>query len=96
MPTISHFARLSKSPDGGILLDVNRGEVFSLNSVGTRIVELLQQENDTTSVAETISGEFHIPLERAQNDVADFLSCLQELQLLNESPASSQLGTGGA
>jgi hypothetical protein len=88
MLTISRSVRLSKSPDGGVLLDVDRGTVFSLNSVGTRIVELLQQGNDATNLAEAISREFHVSEEIARNDVIGFLTSLREQQLLNDSDAS--------
>jgi hypothetical protein len=82
MLTISRSARLSKSPDGGVLLDVDRGVIFSLNSVGTRIVELLQQGKDATSVAEAICREFRVSADTARKDVSDFLVALREQLLL--------------
>jgi Coenzyme PQQ synthesis protein D (PqqD) len=85
MLTISRSARLSKSSDGGILLDVDRGLVFSLNPVGNRIVELLQDKNDATHLANAIRQEFRISQEIARNDVADFLTALRELHLLNDT-----------
>jgi Coenzyme PQQ synthesis protein D (PqqD) len=85
MLTISRSARLSKSSDGGILLDVERGLVFSLNPVGIRIVELLQDGNDVLRLANTISQEFRISQEIARTDIADFLTALQEQHLLNDT-----------
>jgi len=82
MLTISRSARLSKSPDGGVLLDVDRGVIFSLNSVGTRIVELLQQGKEEMSVAEAIRREFQVSEDTARKDVADFLATLREQLLL--------------
>jgi Coenzyme PQQ synthesis protein D (PqqD) len=85
MLTISRSVRLSKSPDGGVVLDVDRGAIFSLNSVGTRIVELLQQGKDATSVVEAIRREFQVSEEIATKDVADFFVTLREQHLLNDS-----------
>lgn len=85
MSTISGSARLSKSPDGGILLDVDRGLIFSLNSVGRRIVELLQQGKDATSIAETIRREFQVSEEIARTDIAEFFITLRELGVVNDS-----------
>jgi hypothetical protein len=84
MLTISRSARLSKSPDGGVLLDVDRGGIFSLNSVGTRIVELLQQGKDAMSIAEAVRREFRVSEDTAKKDVTDFLATLGEQQLLND------------
>ncbi len=96
MLTISRSARLSKSSDGGILLDVERGLVFSLNPVGIRIVELLQDGNDAMRLANTISQEFRISQEIAGKDIADFLTALQEQHLLNDTCRNSRSTDRGA
>ena len=96
MLTISRSARLSKSSDGGILLDVERGLVFSLNPVGIRIVELLQDGNDAPRLANTISQEFRISQEIARKDIADFLTALQEQHLLNDTCPNSRSTDHGA
>lgn len=96
MLTISRSARLSKSSDGGILLDVERGLVFSLNPVGIRIVELLQDGNDAPRLANTISQEFRISQEIARKDIADFLTALQEQHLLNDTCPNSRSTDQGA
>lgn len=96
MLTISRSARLSKSPDGGILLDVDRGLVFSLNWVGIRIVELLQDGNDAMGLANTLSQEFRISQEIARNDVADFLNALQEQHLLHDTCRNGRAKDRGA
>ena len=90
MFTISRSARLSKSPDGGVVLDVDRGVIFSLNLVGTRIVELLRQEKDAMSIAEAISREFQVSEDIAAKDVADFFVTLREQHLLNDSSVGNR------
>jgi hypothetical protein len=90
MSTISRSARLSKSPDGGVVLDVDRGVIFSLNSVGARIVELLQQGKDAMSVGEAIRREFQVSEEIATKDVADFFVTLREQHLLSDSSVDNR------
>jgi len=96
MLTISRSARLSKSSDGGILLDVERGLVFSLNPVGIRIVELLQDGNNALRLANSISQEFRISQEIARKDIADFLTAFQEQHLLNDTCPNSRSTDSGA
>lgn len=82
MPTISQSIRLSKSGDGGVLLDVEQGAIFSLNTVGLRILELLQEGQTTAAVASRISREFGAPEQLVRGDVEDFLRSLGERGLL--------------
>jgi hypothetical protein len=82
MPAISRSIRLSRSADGGVLLDVNQGAIFSLNTVGLRILELLQEEQNTASVVGRISREFGAPEQLVLEDVEDFLRTLDEHGLL--------------
>jgi len=83
MFSISKSVRLTKSADGGILLDVERGAIFSLNPVATRIVELLEREQSVSSLTTQIGREFGISKELAR-DVNDFLSTLRQQRLLEE------------
>ena len=82
MPAISRSVRLTKSADGGVLLDVNQGAIFSLNTVGLRILELLQEEQSKASVVGRISREFGAPEQLVLEDVEDFLRTLDEHGLL--------------
>jgi Coenzyme PQQ synthesis protein D (PqqD) len=84
MFSISKSVRLTKSRDGGILLDMERGGIFSLNPVATRIVELLGREQSVSSLVDQISHEFGIS-ERLASDVVDFLSTLRDERLLEDS-----------
>lgn len=82
MPTISRSIRLTKSADGGVLLDVEQGAIFSLNTVGLRILELLQEGQTTASVVSRISREFGATEQLVLGDVEDFLRSLGERGLL--------------
>jgi Coenzyme PQQ synthesis protein D (PqqD) len=84
MLTISTAVRMTKSQDGAILLDVEQGEIFALNPVATRIVELLQEGHDGFSLAATLSREFSVPEEVVKGDVDDFLNRLREQRLIDD------------
>jgi len=84
MFSISKSVRLTKSADGGILLDLEQGAIFSLNPVATRIVELLEREQSVSSLTRQIGDEFGFSKELAR-DVNDFLSTLRQQRLLEES-----------
>jgi Coenzyme PQQ synthesis protein D (PqqD) len=82
MLTISSSVRLTKSQDGGILLDVEQGEIFRLNPVGTRIIELLKEGHDRRSLTRVLTSEFGVPEQVVREDVCDFLSQLRERRLV--------------
>jgi Coenzyme PQQ synthesis protein D (PqqD) len=84
MFSISKSVRLTKSRDGGILLDMERGGIFSLNPVATRVIELLGREQSVSSLVDQISHEFGIS-ERLAPDVVDFLSTLRDERMLEDS-----------
>ena len=61
-----------------IILDLETSDYFSLNEVGTRIWELLQEGKDEDSVAEVIEAEYEIDKKNAKKDVAAFLKQLKK------------------
>jgi len=95
MLTLSQGARLSKSQDGGILLDLDHGVFFSLNPVGARIIELLQGASSLPSIVQAIVREFRVPQEIVKKDVDDFLASLQKQQLVTGDESVGQSGSGG-
>jgi len=82
MLTLSPGARLSKSADGGILLDLEHGVFFHLNPVGTRIVELIEQSCNPECIVHTIGSEFQAPEEIVKLDLDAFLVNLQKQRLV--------------
>lgn len=53
-----------------------------LNDAGARIFELLDGRHKVQEIAETLSKEFDVSLEQAQQDVLEFLEKLQANQML--------------
>ena len=83
MPNISSSIRLTKGQDGGVLLDVHKGAMFTLNSVGVRILELMQEGQTMPSVVSRISCEFGVSERVVAGDVEEFLRSLGEQGLLD-------------
>src|ERR1700722_12125835 len=90
MLTISSSVRLTKSQDGGILLDVEQGQIFRLNPVGTRILELLEEGHDGPSLTHALSSELDVPEQVVREDVRDFLSQLRERRLIEGLGAEAE------
>ena len=81
---IRESVRSTHNPDGAIVLELQRGEMFSLNVVGSRILEMVKSrgELNEATIAEHISHEFSINREVAAKDVREFLQSLVGHQLI--------------
>jgi len=74
--------KASQHPDGVVLIHHGRGTVFSANRVGAMIWKGVAEHRSIDNVAESISGEFHIPAQTVRQDAAVFLAQLQAEGLL--------------
>lgn len=82
MYRISDTIRRTETQDGGILLDVHHGQMFCLNVVGAKILELMQQGYDESRITDEISRDYHVPRDTVRADVLDFIETLQKHHLL--------------
>ena len=73
MYRVSATVRSTHNQDGAIVLDVRQGQVFNLNFVGSRILELIKSGSAESDIVEKISREFDIGRDLAQKDVQEFL-----------------------
>lgn len=84
---VSDTIRRTETPDGGILLDVHHGQMFCLNVVGARILELMQQGYDESRIADDISRTYQVSLEVVRADVREFIENMHKHHILQ--PARS-------
>ena len=84
MYRISASVRSTHSQDGATVLDVKRGQMFRLNFVGSRMLELFECGSDERDVVDAISREFEISREIAERDVRDFLQSLAQNGIVEE------------
>ena len=57
--------------------------MFSLNLVGSKIIELLEQGWDETRIAEEISHVYAMSIDVVRADVHEFLAALRQHHILN-------------
>jgi len=88
---ISETIRRANTADGAVLLDVHYGQMFRLNIVGSKILELLRQGNDEIQIADEISKIYGANREIIRADVIEFIDALETHHILqqctlNEAP----------
>ena len=66
------------------MLDIHQGQMFNLNPVGSRILELLESGYTEAGIVETISREFSVSQDIIKNDVREFIGSLKEHKLVAE------------
>jgi hypothetical protein len=71
--------------DGGILLEIKHGKMFSLNLVGSRVLEMLRRGCLEPQIAKEISREFGVTQEIALVDVEELLASLRKNNLLQSN-----------
>ena len=86
---VPEHVRKANSPDGGIVLDVKHGRMFTLNVVGSKILELLAHHYSSEQIAAELSHEFGISIDVARRDVGEFLDTLEKFRLIEEHASSA-------
>ena len=84
MYRVSDTVRSTHGRDGAIVLDVRQGQMFNLNFVGSRILELLKSGSAESAIVDEISREFDVSRALADNDVREFLQSLKKCHLVEE------------
>jgi len=82
---ISNDVRSTQTQDGSVLLDVYHGQMFCLNLVGSKILELLAHGYDETRIAEEISKSYGVARDIASGDVREFLDALYRHNILQSN-----------
>lgn len=68
-----------------VLLDIESGQYFSLNPVGSRIWELCDGTRSATEIVSVICNEFDVAEDVAAVDTRDILRELEKAKLVVES-----------
>jgi Coenzyme PQQ synthesis protein D (PqqD) len=89
MHKVSDSVRSTHGQDGAIVLDIRQGQMFNLNFIGSRILELLESGSSEQQIAEVISREFSADIKTVRKDVAEFLEQLKRYKLVNSETAES-------
>jgi hypothetical protein len=72
----SNQIRTSYEQDGAVVLDVLRGQIFGVNPVGSKILQLLESGRDEPSIVSEISHDFGIGEDIVRKDLKEFVGVL--------------------
>jgi len=84
MYRVSATVRSTHSQDGAVVLDIRQGQMFNLNFVGSRILELLKSGSTESVIVDQISREFGVNSDLVENDMRDFLLNLKKCHLVED------------
>ncbi len=90
MYRVAEGIRSTHGQDGAIVLDIRQGQMFNLNLVGSKILELLELGSTESAIVDEISREFQVGKEIAQSDVQEFIESLKQHHLLEDSGTNGQ------
>jgi hypothetical protein len=91
MYRVSESVRSTHGQDGAVVLDIQQGQMFNLNFVGSRILELLKNGSTESAITDQISREFGVGRELVENDVREFLQTLKKCHLVQEHEPNASL-----
>lgn len=94
MLVISSTIRRTRTPDGGVLLDIERGQMFCLNPVGSKILDLLDEGCDRAQIVDRLSMACQADVEVVRMDVSDFLGDLCRHGIVREDGPRSAAERG--
>lgn len=80
--SISKAVLAQELQDETVLLDLDSENYFGLDSVGTRIWQLLNEGMDETDMVDILLGEYEVEREVLEKDVSELLSRLSEAGLI--------------
>lgn len=84
--------------DGAVLLDLDRGLLFSLNPIAAVIWQQLSEHRSVEEISRYLVERCGAPLDRVEADVAAFIRELSQQRLVAATPEPSveSTGRGGA
>ena len=91
MLKIADGVRSTHERDGAVVLDIHHGQMFTLNIVGSKILEMMKLGRAETKIVEAISREFGIRSDIVARDVREFLECLEKHRLVESHPGGGGL-----
>lgn len=86
MYEVSAGVRSTRNEDGGIVLDIDHGQMFRLNPVGALILQLLGHGCAEAEIAQEIARQYNTSEETVLADVREFLQSLEEHKLVRSQP----------
>lgn len=82
MHRVAESVRSMHNCDGGVVLDIRQGQMFSLNFVGSTILELLKNGSCQSEIVGAVIRQFEISPDVAEADVHEFIESLKRHGLI--------------
>ena len=65
-----------------VMMNLDKGEYFMMNEVGSRIWELIEGNTPIVNIIETLTNEYDVDEETCENTVMEFLGRLKNADLI--------------
>jgi hypothetical protein len=82
MYRVAESVRSEHNQDGASVLDVRQGDMFTLNIIGSRVLELLKAGAPESAIADDISRQFDVSRKIVERDVQEFIGALKKHRIL--------------
>jgi Coenzyme PQQ synthesis protein D (PqqD) len=79
---LSAQVRSTHSQEGAVVLDILHGQMYRLNFVGSRMLELLKQDRTESQIVDELSEQFGVDRAILAADLKEFLAHLERHHLL--------------
>jgi Coenzyme PQQ synthesis protein D (PqqD) len=83
MLTISSTVRRTQTQDGEVLLEIKQGQMFCLNPVGSKILELVGSGCNEHEIVNQVSAAYGADIDMVRTDVHEFLEALSRYSILH-------------
>ena len=93
MLTISSTIKRTATQDGTVLLDLESGQMYRLNSVGSKILELIAAGCDEREIIDRISALCRADIDVVEADVCAFLDSLSRNHIVGQREAGTARDT---
>ena len=90
MYRVSDTVRSTHGQDGAIVLDIRQGQMFNLNFVGSRILQLIKEGFTEPAIVDEISREFYVSRDTAEKDAQEFIEALKKHELVQDPGTNGQ------
>jgi hypothetical protein len=90
MSKLSQAVRTTTNGDGAVVLNVENGQLFNVNPVGSRILEWLKNGSPESEIVDRVSSEFNVGRSRAETDTREFIQVLRDHGLLEKQNSEEE------
>ena len=72
-----------------VMMDVDEGQYYELDPIGTRIWTLIEAPRPVAEICEALAGEFDVDPGTCRDDTLDFLQTANEHGIIRVEPAGA-------